>query len=106
MNRVKLAICLMVVLHSGCEAQNPALDLKNFNVDARKFFQERIDPSLLKPLTERDACLFTKVIANDLDELNNWKTTILFDRFIVRKYFDPHLSMSFSFVKDVSANSM
>jgi hypothetical protein len=42
-----------------------------------------------------------KVVSNDLDKLNNWKTTLIDDRFLVRNFFEGYTQINFSFVKDI-----
>lgn len=57
-------------------------------------------------LSRHDQCVFNKVIENDLDELNSSRTVILFDHLMIRNYLDREVGMEFSFVKDISTDSM
>lgn len=106
MTTVKVLPGLIVLLLIACNAQDIGSQLQDFNSEAKETFQKKTDMNLLKPLSDRDICLFSKVIENDLDTLNRWETSILFDRLMVRRYFDRHLSMTFSFIKDIHTDSM
>lgn len=84
-----------------CSGRPSHPERDSFNVEAASYFSKSFDSLDLTPLSSYEKCILGKTILNDLDELNNYKRTLLCgDRFTVRTYDDPYLQLPFTFVLD------
>src|SRR5687768_6836295 len=99
--KYSIALLFFGLIQFSCSSQP-----SSFNDQAAEFFdkQAHVSENSLQNLSETERCILSKVIDNDLDKINNWKSTLLWDAFEVRSYFAPYLRLNFHFVKALGTN--
>jgi hypothetical protein len=94
-------ICFLVFL-IGCDNRKPesSFDGKYFNMQAKESFFQNREKYDLRSMNEMEKCVLEKTIANELDDLNDWRTAII-DSFYVRRYFLYSINTDFSFARTI-----
>jgi len=86
---------------SNCMYAQIETNSNRFNKTAAKTILSKFEGYDLKPFDETERCILKKVIQNDLDKLNNFRTVLLNDRFFIKNYSENYLGVEFSFVEDI-----
>jgi hypothetical protein len=93
-------ILFYIIFILGCSMKQSADSYQNFNKEARQTFLKEFNSYDLTPLIGSERCILKETIENDLDEINNWKVSVIKDTFAVRSYNGGYLQLDFSFILD------
>jgi hypothetical protein len=83
----------------GCSPDTKNIELDHFNDLAGEFVLRNFEEYDLGYLEDFERCILKETIANDLDELNDWRTVTIDDKFQVRNYHAQYLDLDFAIIR-------
>lgn len=98
-------VCIfLLAVFVQLQCANPTRFVKSdeFDQGATKFFVANIDSFDLSPLNNAEKCILVESISHNLKEFSNSTTVFLYDRYLVRTYYQTVLQLRINFVYDVS----
>lgn len=93
----RFAIVLIFIV--GCSHDKVRSDRGRYNQLASVAFVDNFEKYDFGTLSGSEKCILKETIANDLDEMNDWRTVTIENRFQVRTYHTQYLDLDFAFVK-------
>lgn len=93
----RFAIVLIFIV--GCSHDKVRSDRGRYNQLASVAFVDNFEKYDFGTLSGSEKCILKETIANDLDELNDWRFVEVDNRFRIRTYHAPYLDLDFAFVK-------
>lgn len=96
---IRFVILILLVFSVGCSHNEVRSDRVRFNQLAAVTFSDNSEKYDFGSLYDFEKCILNETIANDLDEMNDWRTVTIENRFQVRTYHTPYLDLDFAFVK-------